>query len=61
MYVSSIFTMGGDCHHDDHHDKHHDKHEKHHGHHDDCRYDCYDYYYRNCYDCYGGGLLGIIL
>lgn len=58
MYVSSIFAMGGDCHHDDHHDKHHDKHEKHHGHHDDCRYDCY---YRDCYDCYGGGLLGIIL
>ena len=54
MYVSSIFAMGGDCH----HDKHHDKHEKHHGHHDDCRYDCY---YRDCYDCYGGGLLGIIL
>lgn len=60
MYISSIFAMGGDCHHDDHHERHHDKH---HGHHDDCRHDCYDYsyYYRDCYDCYGGGLLGIIL
>jgi hypothetical protein len=59
MYVSSVFVMGGDCHHDDHHEKHHDKHRRHH--HDDCRHDCYDfsYYYRDCYDCYHGGLLGL--
>ncbi len=58
MKVSSVFTMGGDCRHDDHHDK-----RRWYSHYDDCKYDCHDdyrySYYRDCYDC-GGGLLGIL-